>query len=297
VQIYRYGGVLLLDSGSKDGADKTWTTSVDLPEKTNMYVQVRVHDGFDWSDWSTVRYFYIETNQPPTADFTWSPQPVYEGDTVQFRSIVSDPDRDALSVSYELTDPAGKKAAYSYSFQPNRTAYPDNAPNVAMAQTGDWTMKMTVSDGKAEAVTRSKTVKVLPLSLTGTVHHTALWNEHRQNYNKKKSGNAEAPRGYEVFWAGEKFMLEAITTATGTQTKAEKVEVTFGKYKTELKSLQNGGSRWQGELWDSSFEGLKNGEYGFVFTVLYSNGTVKTDSAEIRIQGYASGIAGVHRVQ
>ncbi|WP_156739606.1 hypothetical protein [Paenibacillus oryzae] len=297
VQIYRYGGVLLLDSGSKDGADKTWTASADLPEKTNMYVQVRVHDGFDWSDWSTVRYFYIETNQPPTADFTWSPQPVYEGDTVQFRSIVSDPDRDTLSVSYELTDPAGKKSAYNYSFQPNGTAYPDNAPNVAMAQIGDWLMKMTVSDGKAEAVTRSKIVKVLPLSLTGTVHHTELWNEHRQNYNKKKSGNAETPRGYEVFWAGEKFILKAATTATGTNTKAEKVEVTFGKYKTELKSLQSGGSSWQGELWDSSFKGLKNGEYRFDFTVFYSNGIVKTDSAEIRIQGNASGIAGVHRVQ
>jgi hypothetical protein len=297
VQIYRYGGVLLLDSGSRDGADKTWSASADLPEKTNMYVQVRVHDGFDWSDWSTVKYFYVETNQPPTADFTWSPQPVYEGDTVQFRSVVSDPDRDTLSVSYESTDPAGKKTAYSYSFQPNGTAYPDNAPNVAMAQTGDWTMKITVSDGKAEAVTRSKIVKVLPLSLTGTVHHTELWNEHRQNYNKKKSGNAETPRGYEVFWAGEKFILKALTTATGTQTKAEKVEVAFGKYKTELKSLPSGGSMWQGELWDSSFQGLKNGQYRFDFTVFYNNGTVKTDSAEIRIQGNASGIAGVHRVQ
>ncbi|MHA7966106.1 glycoside hydrolase family 78 protein [Paenibacillus sp. CAU 1782] len=297
VQIYRYGGVLLLDSGSRDGADKAWTASADLPEKTNMYVQVRVHDGFEWSDWSTVRYFYIETNQPPTADFSWSPQPVYEGDTVQFRSNVSDPDRDLLSVSYELSDPSGKKTTYRYSFQATGTTYPSTAPNVVMTQTGDWVMKITVSDGKAEPVSRSKTVKVLPLSLTGAVHHTALWNEHRQNYNKKQSGNAESPRGYEVFWAGEKFILEATTTATGTNTKADKVEVTFGKYRTELKSLQSGGSKWQGELWDSAFEKLENGTYRFGFAVYYSNGIIKTDSVEVKIQGNASGIAGVHRVQ
>lgn len=58
VQIYRYGGYLVHDSDVLDGNEVTWKPGVDLPEKTNMYVQVRVHDGYEWGNWSTVKYFY-----------------------------------------------------------------------------------------------------------------------------------------------------------------------------------------------------------------------------------------------
>lgn len=297
VQIYRYGGYLLLDSGSQVGAGKAWTASADLPEYTNMYVQVRVHDGYDWSDWSTVRYFYIETNRPPIADFSWAPRPTYEGDTVQFVSDVTDPDRDTLSVLYELTDPNQTKTVYSYSFQPNGTLYPTTAPKIRMVQTGNWTMKLTVSDGKADPVVVTKTVAVLPLGIAGGVKHTALWDDHRRSYNKKQSGNEESPRGYEVFWAGEKFILVSDTTSTGTETKAERVEATFGNYKADLKAVREDRILWQGELWDSAFQKLNNGRYSFVFTVTYNNGTIKSDIVEIIILGDAAGIAGVHRVQ
>jgi hypothetical protein len=296
VQIYRYGGVLLLDSGSRDGTDKTWAVSADLPEKTNLYVQVRVHDNFEWSDWSTVRYFYVETNQPPTADFTWSPQPVYEGDTVQFISNVSDPDRDTLNVLYELTDPKGTKTTFNYTLHPNGATYPTTGPSLRMLQVGNWSMKLTVSDGKAESVSVTKTVRVLELGLSAQVTHAEDWEKNRLAWNEKNPGKERSPS---TFWAGERFVLTAQATNTGSsETKATKVEVravNIGRTTLESNDTVN----WSGYIGnvqaEKALEKLANGPYDFVFTVTYSNGIVKTTTVRINILGHWSQYFKLHQ--
>lgn len=294
LRIYRYGGYLIHDSEVKNGNLLTWRPAVDLPEKTNMYVQVRVYDGHDWGNWSAEKYFYIETNQPPTADFDWSPQPVYEGDNVQFRSMVDDPDGDPLSVQYELISPSGLKSQHSYTLN---KPYPATAPKVRLAETGNWMMRMTVNDGKAASIVVTKTIAVRPLAVAGYVKHTELWDQHRQNYNRKKSGQPESPRGYSIFWAGEKFILEADTTATNTLTKAERVEVQFGDFVASLTPVNTAKSNWQGELWDDAFIQLPEGKIGFTFKAFYNNSVIKTTTVEVEIKGQITDIAGVHRVQ
>ncbi|MGI2294603.1 Athe_2463 domain-containing protein [Paenibacillus sp. GXUN7292] len=236
----------------------------------------------------------VINNRPPTADFIWEPQPVYEGDFVQFKSIVDDLDKDRLTIQYELTSPKGVKTNYSYIFN---APYESTAPAVRMLDPGDWTMVLKVSDGKAPTVSISKAITVLPLHITGSVHHTDLWNEHRQAYNRKQSGQADIPRSYNMFWAGEQFVLKAETTHTTTATNAEKVEVSFLDFKAVMENEAGSSYKWQGELWDSSFQKLPEGEATFRFTVWYNNGTVKTDDVQVIIKGDVTAVTGVHRVQ
>lgn len=240
-------------------------------------------------------YIYFVTNRPPTADFDWSPKPLYEADTATFLSDVDDPDGNALSVSYELTSPAGEKSSFSYSL--NSPDYPARGPAVRMVRVGTWTMRMTVSDGLAEPVIVTKTVQVLPLTVTGNVKHTELWDQHRRDYNTKISGNAASPRGYSVFWAGEKFMLEADTTVTGTTTGAERVEVQMGTYSAALVASNTAQTKWKGELWDAAFGQLAKGKITFTFTAYFNNGAIKIDTVDVTIDGQTLEIVGVHRVQ
>lgn len=238
-------------------------------------------------------YIYFVTNQPPAADFDWSPKPVYEGDAVSFSSAVSDPDGDSLTAVYELISPSGEEHTYSYSFS---SPYPSTGPNIRMSEVGKWTMKLTVSDG-TESVETEKTVTVLPLVVAGYVGHTELWEEHRKTYNRNISGDEESPRTASTFWAGEKFMLQADTTLTGTDTDAERVEARMGTYTVAL--ARSGADRtiWTGELWNERFAELEDGPYVFTFTAYYSNGTSKTAKVTVEISGTAEELLGVHRVR
>ncbi|WP_133297899.1 hypothetical protein [Paenibacillus paeoniae] len=294
--VKRENGVLVYDSQpvALSRNDHVLPASSGLVENMKYRAEVQVYDGYDWSPYSAPKYFYIVLNRPPSADFSWSPQPIYEGDTVTFRTNVDDEDKDVLSVQYELTNPAGVKHPFRYTFN---HPYPSSGPVFRMTETGTWTMKLTVSDGKAAPVIVTKTLQVLPLSVTGAVKHTELWNEHRQAYNLKQSGNVESPRGYSVFWAGEKFILEAGTTETVTATMAERVEVTMNAFRTELKTTGTALASWRGELWDPSFEKLPNGTLTFIFTAYYTNGTVKIEEIEVQISGNMNAYLQVHRVK
>ncbi|WEK53521.1 MAG: hypothetical protein P0Y55_13145 [Candidatus Cohnella colombiensis] len=296
VRVSRYDGILVLDSTIKPGASVKWTASADLPEKVNMYVEVRVHDGYDWSSWSAKRYFYIETNQPPTGDFTWTPSPVYEGDTVQFITSVDDPDRDILQVKYEIVPPTGSSIVYSYTMN---DPYANTGPSIKMQQVGTWTVKMTVSDGKATEVSIIKAVIVNELGVWGAVKHTPEWDSNRIAYNKKYKVN----RDESTFWAGEAFVLGAETTNTGTSaTKAIKVEAKmFGNETKQLSATDTTQVQWSTVLRSADttidFSKLENGSYSFLFTATYSNGTVKTATVTIIIAGSMYQYVQVHRIQ
>ncbi|WP_168123608.1 hypothetical protein, partial [Paenibacillus sp. HB172176] len=294
IRVYRYGGIMQLDSGVQDGDDLNWPASADLPEHVNMYVQVRVYDGYDWGEWSAAKYFYIETNQPPTADFTWSPEPVYEGDSVEFRSGVADPDHDTLHAVYEVRSPAGATTSFTYHLG---YPYTSNGPSVHMLQTGNWQVKLTVDDGKAPPVIVQKTVQVRELSVDGEVRHTDQWNERRQSYNRDRSGNEDTPRGYSVFWAGEKFLLKGTAVDTGTAVKATKLTVDFEAYSTDLTAADSSSIHWTGELWEPGFEQIEDGPITFLFTAYYNNGTVKTTAVTVEIKGNVNQLVGVHRVR
>ncbi|MDQ6421196.1 hypothetical protein RB620_17365 [Paenibacillus sp. LHD-117] len=236
----------------------------------------------------------VINNRPPVPGFSWSPNIVYEGDTVSFRSSVNDLDRDGLNVMYELSSPSGIRNMFSYVFA---YPYPITGPVHRMAEAGAWRMRQTVTDGKSAPAELVRTIPVLPLTVAGAVHHTEAWNERRQAFNVKESGNKESPRTPNMFWAGEKFMLEASTTVTSTSTRATKVEVLFESRKVTLTATDGTNTRWKGDMWDEQLEELEDGPAAFTFIATYSNGIVKSTTVAIEIKGNVSQTVGVHRVK
>ncbi|RUS44939.1 hypothetical protein [Cohnella sp. AR92] len=281
LRIYKYGGVSYMDSGEISSSATSWAPSSDLPENINFYVMVRVYDGYDWSDWSDPKYFVIITNKPPIGDFSWTPSTVYEGDTVNFIPVVDDPDKDPLTVTFTITSPAGVVQTFSL----NKTApYDNTGPSVLMADVGEWTAKMIVSDGR-EFVTVTKTVSVLPLTVTGAVSHTAKWNQNRIKYNQLKTGTDNSPWAANTFLAGEEFVLSAKTTdiLSGSSDFAKSVSVTLLSTNTTVALSSASGTSWTGTMWNSSFKSLAPGAQTFRFTATYSNGVVKTTEVVVYI--------------
>ncbi|WP_143810215.1 Athe_2463 domain-containing protein [Paenibacillus sp. MY03] len=280
------------------------TTGIGSKSWSNQLTIAAIPDGsytFEWTArtpngnvQTVAKTVVVMNNRPPTPGFSWWPNPVYEGDTVTFRSLASDPDRDPITVAYELTSPTGVRQNYSYNLTyPYSTA----APVRRMTETGAWKMRQTVTDGRSALVMLNQTIQVLPLTLSGNIGHTDAWNERRQAYNLKESGNPESPRGYNVFWAGERLMLQAATTATPTATKAIRVEATFGNRKTTLSAVGSTSSIWKGEMWDDAMEELPDGPATIIFVAYYSNGTTKTTNVSVIFEGNISDTVGVHRVK
>ncbi|REE86236.1 hypothetical protein A8990_111133 [Paenibacillus taihuensis] len=294
MKIYRYGGILEYQSGIKSISDRFWTPGVDLPEKVNMYAMVRVFDGYDWSEWSEPKFFYIETNQPPTVDFDWKPKPLYEDDDIILLPKITDPDHDNLTVTYLVTDPSGAKQTFAYA-----ASYPYvvAGPTIKANRAGSYTVQLTVSDGKAPPVTVSKLITVLPLTVSGKVMHTDEWDKRRKESNKKASGDENSPRAAQVFWAGERFMLSANTTDTDTATAANEVKVTMNGVTVSLTAANSAHTGWSGDMWQADFEKLPEGPLTFTFKAIYSNGAVKITPVTIVIAGNVQQTVGVHRRQ
>jgi len=336
VQIYRTNGTLERDTGVRSGSAKNWAPTVDLPERVTMYVRVRVHDGYDWSDWSAPKYFYIETNRPPTGDFTWTPNPVYEGDTVNFKAQVSDPDNDTLTVSFKITSPSGQAQSYSYQVAPPYTNQP--GPSVDMLLVGSWRVEMTVDDGKADPVIVTKTVEVLPLGITAQVTHTDEWNNNRAAFNNWLKEQLDAGKITQAqynadyrqdsdFWAGERFVLNAQTTviqpgsnvtATAVWTEVQGSAIPSSPQSPwylknnllnrQLTARNSARNVWYGEVNDPGqdlpnvdknikLEQLHNGYLDFTFFVLYSNGTVKQTTVRVNVKDKWTDFYRLHRVQ
>ena len=286
VQIYRMNGVPELDSGAQSGGAKNWTPAVNLPEKVNLYVQVRVHDGYEWSDWSAPKYFYIETNRPPVADFDWTPKPVYEGDTVQLINRSSDPDGDPLTYDWQITAPGG-----------DRLAFTTREPSFRAMRPGSHAIRLTVSDGKATAQA-NRTLEVLPLTITGEVHHTPEWRA------RHAEAGHEVERDPKDFYSGEIIRVAAvISAAPANEVTAElrAVSQTGLPIRKKVVLTAAGGLRYEGELHDESWmspdEGIREGEHTVVFQVAYRNGVTKETSVPIRIIGNIYKAVSVHRVQ
>jgi len=118
------------------------------------------------------------------------------------------------------------------------------------------------------------------LSIKGGVQHTEEWNNNRKGYNLKKSGNEESPRGYNVYWAGERFVLQGIATGL-----PDTVQVTMtGGYTTQLTPTNSDKTLWTGELYDTSFEKLPDGPVTFTFTAQNEYHT-KVDTVTVVIAG------------
>ncbi|WP_379929303.1 PKD domain-containing protein [Marinicrinis sediminis] len=287
VKIYRYGGVLLQDSGVVTSSSKSWTPTTALPDKTNLYVIVRVHDGYAWSLDSEPAYMYIHTNEPPDAQFDWSPKPVWEGDTVTLTNQSTDPDGDPLTYQWRITDPSGQTRSYT-----------SRHVTALFSQIGRYRVELTVSDGE-EQDTVTRTIEALELKLEPSVYHTPEW---KQIHDDRGHETEQDPKD---FYSGELFKLEAVTspapvveitaklTGTGRQNNVIRIDTTLTASGTP--------QHYRGDLYDkvlmSMERGLKEGLEDIVFEIEYANGVTKQAVVEVNIIGLAKEIVGVHRVR
>src|SRR5690606_14684016 len=115
----------------------SWTPSTDVPAGQKLKVRVRVHDGYVWSAWSNYTWFRV--NRPPVADFTWSPNPVWEGDTLTLTNTSTDPDGDPLTYTWKITGPGG----YSKTVTLQHASVPGADTS---GRPGPWTVSLTVRD-------------------------------------------------------------------------------------------------------------------------------------------------------
>ncbi|NUU60021.1 hypothetical protein [Paenibacillus agri] len=166
-------------------------------------------------------------------------------------------------------------------------------PAGALIENEKYAVEVEVFDGfDWSNVSARKYLMVNLLSVKGGVKHTEEWNLNRQNYNLKKSGDREQPRGYSVFWAGEKFVFLADTTGL-----PDTVEVTMpGGYSTQLRPDNEDKLVWRGELYDSSFEKLPDGPLTFTFTAT-NEYQVKVDKVTVQILDDWSEYFRFHRIK
>ncbi|QSF46012.1 hypothetical protein [Paenibacillus tianjinensis] len=166
-------------------------------------------------------------------------------------------------------------------------------PAGALVENQKYAVEAEVYDGFSwSSVTPRKYFMVNLLTVQGLVRHTAEWNVNRQTYNMGKSGTAESPRGYNIFWAGERFVLQANTAGL-----PDSVEVTMtGGYRAVLHSTDANKTQWMGELYDPVFEKLPDGPVTFTFTARNEWNT-KTDTVTVSILGDWSEYFQSHRIK
>jgi hypothetical protein len=166
-------------------------------------------------------------------------------------------------------------------------------PVGSLIENEKYAVEVEVFDGFSWGnVSACKYFMVNLLSIKGGVKHTEEWNNNRKGYNLKKSGNEESPRGYNVFWAGERFVLQG--TATGLP---DTVQVTMnGGFTTQLSPTNDDKTFWTGEMYDSSFEKLPDGPVTFIFTAQNAYNT-KTDTVTVVISSDWAEYFQSHRIK
>ncbi|WP_164821386.1 PKD domain-containing protein [Paenibacillus koleovorans] len=273
-----------LRTGLFSGPDFSYQPDVDLPSGAKLQVRVRGWDqhGLD-SFWSPAQWF--TTNRPPDADFTWTPNRVWEGDLVTLTNLSSDPDGNPLTYVWDIALPDGTTIS-STSVHVSRI----------FAAPGSYTVKLTVSDGwESDSVTR--TILVEALTIIASVHHTSTWLAH---HSEKGHETIQPPKD---FYSGERFQLVAEVSDAPVQSVKAWID-TIGRdggsliAETALTNRVGDGS-YLGELFDERFvsaeTGLEEGLLPVHFQVIYSNGVVRTQIVPVRIIGSVQEIVGVHR--
>ena len=235
---------------------------------------------------NTILYCYgpytTISNRPPTVNIIGvSPSVAYEGDDITVRVQPNDPDNDDLTVDMVLykdglqiwnkTTTISALAGGGYDLI-NQVVRTDTEP-------GSYRLTVKVTDPLGLSASAETSYFVSTLGITVAVRHTDLWNSHRQKYNVAKSGNANSPRTYSMFFPGERFILSADTSAIdASRPDLYAQNVTCVLLDTSYSDSMSSSNkiRWDGDIWDESMIRWGSRALTFRFTVTYSNGAVKT---------------------
>ncbi|MDR2295456.1 MAG: hypothetical protein LBD95_01540 [Clostridiales Family XIII bacterium] len=251
--------------------------------------------------------FYIEGGgeAPWVTGVRTNPDPVTEGSEYKLEIGVDDLEKDDLTVLVEVYREG--KEVYRYYEEDVKADASGRYPNVVTgfapeAEIGDYTVVVTVWDEDGTGLGSHEFTVLLEGRIEGMVRHTDQWEQNRRSYNTKLFGDAynqvsdfeayksqAAPRkrGTNVFWSGEKFMLEA--AVHGSPTKVTCVISGYPAYTADMtdtgKKNADGDAIYEGSIWngDMVFKWGRDApiELDFVFTAHYENDVTKTDEARV----------------
>jgi hypothetical protein len=258
--------------------------------------------------------FYIEggASAPWITSIKTIPATVKEGTQYRLQIGVDDLEKDELRLTTELYK--DKKLIYTHkqngivadasgNYPLTTTGYPP------LAEVGKYEVVCTVRDWSGAGLGTYAFTVVSEGKITGWVNHTPQWDANRKKYNLKrffdevnrislfhdyKALTVPRPRGTNVFWSGEKFMLSAETEGTPSRVSVDLMDSDSSGgfrntgYSAVLTKAGTGSGRteqWQGSLWDRAMInrwGRKQPEeLLFVFTAFYSGGTTKTHQVRV----------------
>jgi len=118
------------------------------------------------------------------------------------------------------------------------------------------------------------------INLEGKVLHTMQWDRNRISYNLSKTGNENSPRGYEIFFNGERFILNAYATGEFNPYSIH-VELVGTEFEADL--INSSTDKWEGYIWDESFINFSNRDCIFKFTAHYDSGIVLEEEVTVYI--------------
>jgi hypothetical protein len=233
--------------------------------------------------------YTVITNRPPVVTILGvSPSYLYEGDDVTANFIATDPDLDTLTCIVSIKQGTNTLWSGSKIVTPTGSTYPTiSMPTKQDIAVGSYVLEVVATDPEGLTDTKSYSFSVYELGIKGQVSHTTLWEQHRQDYNKAKSGNVNNPRMLTDFFTGEKFMLFANTTdihsgssVTVINVKCDIIGTSFSDPSLSPTSINY---KWTGSIWDETMLKWASQPVNFKFTVTYSNGTTKIDTVNINI--------------
>ena len=265
-------------SGSQTGEIKLWSYSYIPPAHipSGYYNAEFISTTINGNTEVKTIPFELRQNTPPTVSIVGTePGYIYKNERLDVNFHLNDIDRDDLDIYLTLYRNGNPifNDIFTVSPQADGTYVPIKRRISNDIQDGNYEIRIVVTDAYSETATASYNFNVHDLSITGIVEHTELWNSHRQDYNMSKSGNANSPRGNNVFFPGERFMLNADTSIIDpSRPDLIPISVTCHILNTPFSTTLSSTDRinWSGYIWDVSMLNWSDRDLTFRFTVDYS---------------------------
>lgn len=276
-------------TGTTSGNSKSWTYTYAMPSNvpdgiyTARFISTNPSGKSETRD---VQYRALRNRAPVVAIYGTTPTLLYEGDDVILRFNASDPDLDNLSCNVTITRGASTVWSGSIASTPSGSAY--TTINLATMQDipiGSYVATVTATDPYGATASATHPFTVSGLSISGSVSHAPLWDQHRISYNTGAAAAGRTIRAANVFFPGENFILHADTTliSNGSNVVANSVQVSLAGTTFSTNLTKTGVNAFDGELWDSTMMNWTDRQCDFIFTVTYSNGTIKQDTETVFI--------------